>query len=107
MSADNGYLLRKKSDGNWVLQIYFASQDEIPEPSDDLPTYATIKEALIAYQLMEEEALRSGYLLSEYGLSMAVAPLSPGGCSLKPGEGEQCDCADDTTVNCGKSSPVI
>lgn len=64
MSADNGYILRKNSAGEYVLQMYFASNDEYPEiDRPNAEKFGSFVEALKAY----EKGCPTKYR-SEYGL---------------------------------------
>ena len=68
MSADNGYILRKRDDGKLVLQMYFASADEYPPiDSPKAKTFKTVLEALDYYEEHQDEDL-----WSEYGLTIKV-----------------------------------
>jgi hypothetical protein len=63
VSADNGWLLRKNSAGKYVLQMYFASDDNDPDVDDpNAWQFDDMIEALQAYEQQE----RMG--ASEYGL---------------------------------------
>ena len=48
MSADNGYILRKRAaDNQFVLQMYFASNDSYPSINDDRAmTFDNVEDAL-------------------------------------------------------------
>ena len=68
MSADNGYILRKRDDGKLVLQMYFASADEYPPiDSPKAKVFDTIEEALSYYEAGQDDGL-----WSEYGLKIHV-----------------------------------
>lgn len=63
MSADNGYIIRENSAGQFVLQMYFASQEDYPpiEEASESERYETLDDAITAY---EEDPGHE----SEYGL---------------------------------------
>jgi hypothetical protein len=63
MSADNGYVIRPDGAGQFVLQHYFASADDWPEITPDLPRYSTPETAFSAYNSMSDN-------WSEYGLTV-------------------------------------
>lgn len=71
MSADNGYIIRKNSRGKYVLQMYFASNNDYPSVDDPKnPGVDTLEEAVLKY----EEIERTDSYASEYGLSIDVSP---------------------------------
>lgn len=65
MSADNGYILRENDAGQWVLQTYFASDDEFP-PIANGTVFDTLSDAIRACNKLEAESP------SEYGLSIQL-----------------------------------
>ena len=69
MSADNGYILRKRAaDNQFVLQMYFASNDSYPSINDDRAmTFDNVEEALAKYEEINRE-----YYSSEYGLTVQI-----------------------------------
>lgn len=65
MSADNGYVIQMNDQGKYVVQMYFASNDDWPNPNVDqnsIPMFDTLEEAVNFY-------LEGGEPWSEYGLS--------------------------------------
>lgn len=73
MSADNGYLIRENSQGKFVFQMYFQSDDEYPSIDDDRAlTFDTLQEAVDYYgRHMHDECV------SEHGLKIDI-DLQPG-----------------------------
>jgi hypothetical protein len=70
MSADNGYLLRRNTAGEYVLQMYFASADRYPSiDAPDIHKFKTIKEAAEWFELQD--------FYSEYGLTIMCAVPTP------------------------------
>lgn len=67
MSADNGAILRKRSNGKFVLQFYFMSDDDLPDPEVGGEVFDTLEEAVGAYQKNQE-----GDYPTEYGLSVHI-----------------------------------
>lgn len=69
MSADNGWVIRRNSKGKYVLQMYFASDDEFPDVNEDEDKgYDTLEEAVRAYAEQEDSTYPS-----EYGLRVLIA----------------------------------
>lgn len=67
MSADNGYILRKNDEGKFVLQMYFASDEEYP--AIDSPrgqTFDTLEDAVRGYEKLQDA------MVIEYGLTVRV-----------------------------------
>lgn len=72
MSADNGYIIRKNSDGNFVLQMYFASDDELPPiDAENVDLFDTLGAAIA--NVNEVEKLYP----SEYGLTITLGEVGP------------------------------
>lgn len=67
MSADNGYVLRKKENGKFVLHHYFASADEYP-PIDSEPIIEDHNVGWVIDKFSELEQENK----SEYGLKTAL-----------------------------------
>jgi len=66
MSADNGYIIRKNDHGKYVLQMYFASNDEYPAIENrEGYGYDTLEEAVTKYN----EIVSNGMIV-EYGLTI-------------------------------------
>lgn len=67
MSADNGWILRRNSEGEFVLQHYFASAEELPDINSASPDmkFDSALEALMYYEQIEQRAypFSSGYNL--------------------------------------------
>lgn len=74
MSADNGYILRCNDEGKYVLQMYFASADELPYVEAARPDqiFETLEDAVYHYEEIDVQAAESGYPSSEYGLLVRV-----------------------------------
>lgn len=72
MSADNGYIIRKKFENGkpvFVLQVYFASQEEYPSIDSDAGLkFSSLLDAIQGYQKLEREP----YFVCEYGLKILV-----------------------------------
>lgn len=69
VSADNGYILRKRKDGLLVLQMYSASADAFP-PIDNSPTaltFANLESAMDTYEMGQDDEY-----WSEYGLTLRL-----------------------------------
>lgn len=65
MSADNGYIIRVNDAGEYVLQMYFASNDEFPDiNAGNAITGKTLDEVVRFY----EEWKNENAYVSEYGL---------------------------------------
>lgn len=70
MSADNGYIIRKKlneeGELRYVLQMYFASDDELPPISQatDAQTFATLVGAVLSFSRLGDQG--------EYGLRIMI-----------------------------------
>jgi hypothetical protein len=79
MSADNGYLLRRNTAGEYVLQMYFASADQYPSiDALDRLVFHTLEEAALWYETHNP--------YSEYGLTIkCITPTAP---YVEPKEGE-------------------
>jgi hypothetical protein len=78
MSADNGYIIRKRWNSKtvkpeFVLQMYFASDDELPPiniaHADNV--FDTLHDAVIAFSKLD-----SGDYPSEYGLRVDIERLA-------------------------------
>jgi hypothetical protein len=69
MSADNGYILRKRAkDEKFVLQMYFASNDGFPNiDSEHSLVFDSLEEAVLKYEQMDSE-----WPYSEYGLTTQI-----------------------------------
>jgi len=76
MSADNGYLLRRNSDGQYVVQMYFDSNDEYPDISLARPEQK--------FNTLEEAATYAEPLESEYGLNVQVTSITYGKNEQRP-----------------------
>ncbi len=62
MSADNGYVIRKNSTGEYVLQMYYASDDDFPDI--DRPSalhFGSLSAALAKYGQIEDQTYPSEY----------------------------------------------
>lgn len=69
MSADNGYILRQNTAGEYVVQMYFASADEYPSVDEpNIPTFKTIEKAINWYEEQD--------LYSEYGLTVKTRKIT-------------------------------
>lgn len=66
MSMDNGFVIRKSPEGEYVLQEYSASAEEFPPIEKGRMRFSTLDEAIKKYMRLEAE---SSYGLCEYGLS--------------------------------------
>ena len=67
MSADNGTIVARKSNGKFVLCGYFASDDAGPDFEACKIEYDTLEEATIAYG--RKSAMDAAYgIYDEYGL---------------------------------------
>lgn len=66
MSADNGYIIRKNDDDKYVLQMYFASNDDYPpiENAKEDDKFDSLTDAVEFYQKHD--------FYSEYGLRIDV-----------------------------------
>lgn len=72
MSADNGYILRRDANGQYVLQMYFASAEDYPDVNDARAfRFNTLEEAVLKYEELEAKTYPYS---SEYGLSVKVTP---------------------------------
>ncbi len=73
MSADNGFILRKREDGNFILQEYSASAEQLPEiNAKGAMVYCTLEGALLAYERL------SDVTIVEYGLSVNIQEVTAG-----------------------------
>lgn len=72
MSADNGFIIRQRNDGEFTLQEYSASADDYPPIYDATPeeVFPTLEAAVMHYAEMQQKAEEAGTYLSEYGLSV-------------------------------------
>lgn len=68
MSSDNGYVIQVDDEGNYVLQMYFASGDGLPNPATAKEKFPTLEGAVRRYA-----ALDSGEDASEFGLSVNLS----------------------------------
>lgn len=72
MSADNGYIIRKKFEKGkpvFVLQTYFASDEAYPSIDNDAGLkFDSLLDAIQGYQKLEREP----YFVCEYGLKILV-----------------------------------
>jgi hypothetical protein len=76
MSADNGTILRKNTNGQFVLHSYFASADVYPDVDDDAGmTFDTLEEAIAWYENFQKTAMHP----DEYGLSVSLNPVNKKG----------------------------
>lgn len=68
MSADNGYILRRNRKGQYVLQMYFASADEMPDVEIAKPdeVFQTLEQAVEAHQKLDGAV----FPWTEYGLTI-------------------------------------
>lgn len=75
MSADNGYVIRENSEGEYVLQMYSGSADDFP-PIDAQGAIRcrSLEEAVLVYAQMEKD----DYFISEYGLTFRLGRPSQG-----------------------------
>lgn len=69
MSADDGYILRKRGENDWVLQHYFSSDEDlppIPQPGDKIhyETFSSMEEAIAYHNTKLND--------SEYGLFVSL-----------------------------------
>ena len=74
MSADNGFVIQKNTEGKFTLQLYFASADMYPDADDAPPDmqFDTKAEAALAYEGVEQMyAAQSAFI--EYGLTFNVS----------------------------------
>jgi hypothetical protein len=67
MSADNGWVIRRKDNGKYVLHGYFASDDNYPTISASDLEYNTLEDAVNAFIDSEDSEYPS-----EYGLSIRI-----------------------------------
>lgn len=70
MSADNGFIIRKSSDGKFALQEYCASADEYPDVDGAAWVFDRLEDAIIYYEELEETSI----FPSEYGLTVRIKP---------------------------------
>lgn len=72
MSADNGYIIRKKfEDGQpvFVLQVYFANDEAYPSIDHEAGLkFSSLLDAIQGYQKLEREP----FFICEYGLKILV-----------------------------------
>ena len=72
MSADNGWILRRNKEDEFVLQHYFASADSFPDiNSEHALKFDTLDEAIARL-----EELESGDYPSEYGLTVKIKTIT-------------------------------
>lgn len=69
MSADNGYILRKNTQGLYCLQEYCASDEQLPKISKTSShmLFRTVEEAIRTFQQITESQI------VEYGLSVDIS----------------------------------
>lgn len=97
MSADNGFVVRKDTRGNFVLQEYSASADYFPpinSPRAEL--FDTLQDAALRYS----EISQTGHII-EYGLSIHINEETPDGILDEPpvvAEVEEDDEADQLAI---------
>lgn len=67
MSADNGYIIRKNKDDKFVLQMYFASDEELPSIGDpQAEKFDTLEAAVLAYNELAKT------MIVEYNLMVHI-----------------------------------
>lgn len=70
MSADNGYVIQVDDNGKYVLQMYFASSDEYPDPNaEGVEKFKTLEAAVRRYY----EIASQEDMVIEYGLSLNLS----------------------------------
>ena len=77
MSADNGYIIRKKLEHGlpkFVLQMYFASDDTYPDINKVAEAFVfdALIDAVLAYTRLRE---RPGFVC-EYGLDIQISEIT-------------------------------
>lgn len=74
MSADNGFILRRNKDNQFVLQMYWASSDEgyPPIDADSATIRPTLESAIQAYEDIQDMP----NMIIEYGLTVHVKEVT-------------------------------
>lgn len=85
MSADNGTILRRNTNGQFVLHGYFVSDEKYPDVDDDAGmTFNTLEEALGWYENFQKTAAYP----DEYGLSVHLTNINVNNTTVEDALGE-------------------